>query len=58
MIKKILYTTKLEVLIGGGIRDIQDLRELKKLGVSGALVATALHDGKLKVDELKSAGFM
>lgn len=31
----------------GGVRDAADLRALKRLGISGALVATALHDGRL-----------
>ncbi len=31
----------------GGVRDADDLRILRHTGVSGALVATALHDGRL-----------
>jgi len=58
VLKKILEKTGVEVLVGGGIRSIQELEELRKLGVSGALVATILHNGKLAVDELKSAGFL
>ena len=58
VLKKILEKTGVEVLVGGGIRSIQELEELRKLGVSGALVATILHNGKLEVDELKSAGFL
>lgn len=37
----------IELLAGGGIRDLSDLERLKSLGVRGALVATALHDGRL-----------
>ncbi len=58
LLRNILETTGVEVLVGGGIRGIQELEELRKLGVSGALVATVLHNGKLEVDELKSAGFL
>ena len=58
VLKKILEKTGVEVLVGGGIRSLQELEELRKLGVSGALVATILHNGKLEVDELKSAGFL
>ena len=32
---------------GGGIRNIEDLRLLAAMGCDGALVATALHDGRL-----------
>jgi phosphoribosylformimino-5-aminoimidazole carboxamide ribotide isomerase len=58
VLKGVLEKTKVKVLVGGGIRSLQDLEQLKNLGVSGALVATALHNGKLKVDELQSAGFL
>lgn len=58
ILKEVLKKTEVKVLVGGGIRNLQDLDELRNLGVFGALVATALHDGKLKVDELKSAGFL
>ena len=36
---------EVEVYAGGGIRDANDLRRLEQLGVAGALVASALHDG-------------
>ena len=58
LLRSVLEKTGVEVLVGGGIRSIQELEELGKLGVSGALVATILHNGKLEVDELKSAGFL
>jgi phosphoribosylformimino-5-aminoimidazole carboxamide ribotide isomerase len=58
LLRSVLKKTGIEVLIGGGIRSLQELEELRKLGVSGTLVATILHNGKLKVDELKSANFL
>ena len=58
LLRSVLEKTGVEVLVGGGIRSLQELEELRKLGVSGALVATILHNGKLEVDELKSAGFL
>jgi phosphoribosylformimino-5-aminoimidazole carboxamide ribotide isomerase len=58
LLRNILEKTGVEVLVGGGIRSLQELEELRKLGVSGALVATILHNGKLTVDELKSASFL
>jgi phosphoribosylformimino-5-aminoimidazole carboxamide ribotide isomerase len=58
LLRAILETTGVEVLVGGGIRSLQELEQLKNLGVSGALVATILHNGKLPVDELKSVGFL
>jgi phosphoribosylformimino-5-aminoimidazole carboxamide ribotide isomerase len=58
LLQSVLEKTGVEVLVGGGIRSLQELEQLRKLGVSGALVATILHNGKLKVDELKSASFL
>jgi phosphoribosylformimino-5-aminoimidazole carboxamide ribotide isomerase len=57
VLKDVLERTKVKVLAGGGIRSFQDLENLRTLGASGALVATALHNGKLEVNELKSRGF-
>jgi phosphoribosylformimino-5-aminoimidazole carboxamide ribotide isomerase len=36
-----------DVIAGGGVRDRADLIRLAKAGVRGALVASALHDGRL-----------
>jgi phosphoribosylformimino-5-aminoimidazole carboxamide ribotide isomerase len=58
IIQEILKKTSLKVLTGGGIRNINDLKELKDMGVSGALIATVLHRGMLTLNELKSAGFI
>jgi phosphoribosylformimino-5-aminoimidazole carboxamide ribotide isomerase len=39
---------RVEVIAGGGLRDVADLRRLKRCGVHGVLVASALHDGTLR----------
>ena len=36
-----------EIYAGGGVRDDADLRALEAAGATGALVATALHEGRL-----------
>jgi phosphoribosylformimino-5-aminoimidazole carboxamide ribotide isomerase len=41
-----------ELAAGGGVRDIADLRRLRACGVRTALVASALHDGALRREEL------
>lgn len=43
------------VYVGGGVRDVSDLVELQNMGVSGSLVATALHSGKISINDLKQA---
>jgi phosphoribosylformimino-5-aminoimidazole carboxamide ribotide isomerase len=43
-----------EVAAGGGVRDLADLLRLRDCGVAAALVASALHDGTLRREELDS----
>ncbi len=57
-LKKVIGEIEVDVYVGGGVRDINDLVELKDLGVSGALVATALHKCKISITELKHEGFL
>jgi phosphoribosylformimino-5-aminoimidazole carboxamide ribotide isomerase len=42
----------LELLAGGGVRSVDDLRALDAAGAAGALVATALHSGVIGPREL------
>ncbi len=57
-LKQVLETFNFKVYVGGGVRDIHDLVELENLGVSGALIATALHTGKITTRQLKAEGFL
>lgn len=43
----------LEIIAGGGVRGPQDLRVLEAAGCSAALVASALHDGRLSPDDCR-----
>jgi phosphoribosylformimino-5-aminoimidazole carboxamide ribotide isomerase len=47
-----------DVYVGGGVRGVADLLELKALGVAGVLVATALHTGKISVSDLRRNGLL
>lgn len=42
-----------KVYAAGGVRDTADLRLLRDLGAAGALVASALHAGKIKTGDLE-----
>jgi phosphoribosylformimino-5-aminoimidazole carboxamide ribotide isomerase len=57
-LREVLKTVKAEVLVGGGVRDVKDLVELKGLGVLGVLVATALHSGEISPESLKQAALL
>ncbi len=54
LLKKI-KNKEANLFTGGGIRSLEDLNELKQLSVSGVLIATALHSGKIRVEDLKLA---
>ncbi|HEV3236876.1 MAG TPA: HisA/HisF-related TIM barrel protein, partial [Gemmataceae bacterium] len=43
---------ELELTVGGGIRNCDDLLHLKSLGVSAALVASALHNKTILPEHL------
>lgn len=45
-----------EWISGGGIRGLSDLKRLAEHGCNAALVASALHDGRLTADQLLKAG--
>ena len=44
----------LEIIAGGGVRSASDLQQLEDAGASAALVASALHDGRLTPADLRS----
>lgn len=45
---------QIELIAGGGVRHRDDLHRLADAGVDAALVASALHDGRLTPDDLKA----
>ncbi|UGV40357.1 phosphoribosylformimino-5-aminoimidazole carboxamide ribotide isomerase [Methanococcoides orientis] len=42
-----------DVLLGGGVRGLEDIGQLEDIGIKGALVATALHNGSIPVTMLQ-----
>lgn len=44
---------RVEWITGGGVRDADDLRRLQQIGVSAALVASALHSGQITAQQLQ-----
>ncbi|MCZ7384796.1 MAG: HisA/HisF-related TIM barrel protein [Candidatus Methanoperedens sp.] len=48
--KEVAGLSNHNILVGGGIRDMDDIHALEKIGISGALVATAVHNGKIPVE--------
>ncbi len=44
-----------DIYAAGGVRDGADLTILRRAGISGALVATSLHDGRLRSSDIEAA---
>lgn len=47
-------TPRKNIYAAGGVRHIADLMQLRDMGVAGALIASALHDGRITRDDLKN----
>ena len=58
ILKNVMRTIVINVIVGGGVRDIKDLVELQNIGVFGALLATALHSGRISLEEMRQAGLL
>jgi uncharacterized protein related to proFAR isomerase len=41
------------LILGGGVKGIEDLQVLEDLGFRGALVATAVHNGRIPLEMLR-----
>jgi len=52
ILREALGYANVPVLVGGGVRDMADVRRLRRHGASGALIATALHRGLINKDDL------
>jgi phosphoribosylformimino-5-aminoimidazole carboxamide ribotide isomerase len=46
------HAPQTKIYAAGGIRDADDLQQLKTLGITGALVASSLHDGRISASEI------
>lgn len=42
-----------DILFGGGIKGMDDIQILKEIGINGALVATAVHNGSIPIDLIR-----
>lgn len=51
--ERLRNTTKLQILTGGGITEIQHIEMLKQLGCEGVIIGKALYEGKLDLRAIK-----
>ncbi len=52
VIRKVLDSVDIPIIAGGGIRNVDDILLLRDLEVSGVLISTALHNSKIKREDL------
>ncbi len=46
-LRKLAGKVKVDLIAGGGVRDVNDILKIAKTGVKGVLVASALHQGAI-----------
>lgn len=51
--ERIMGATSIPLIASGGVAGIEDLRRLKKMGLSGAIVGKAYYEGLITLDEMK-----
>ena len=54
--KQMAQSVKINVIASGGVSCLQDIIDLKKLGVSGTILGKALYTGNLKLEDAIHAG--
>jgi phosphoribosylformimino-5-aminoimidazole carboxamide ribotide isomerase len=42
-----------DIILGGGVRSCDGIDELKRIGVKGAIISTAVHDGSIPVEMIR-----
>ncbi|MFB0562857.1 MAG: HisA/HisF-related TIM barrel protein [Candidatus Lokiarchaeia archaeon] len=53
-LKELIQAVNIPVLTGGGIDSVREIIDLQNLGIAGVLVATALHKGKIRPEDLQN----
>ncbi|NLB42736.1 MAG: 1-(5-phosphoribosyl)-5-((5-phosphoribosylamino)methylideneamino)imidazole-4-carboxamide isomerase, partial [Clostridiales bacterium] len=49
--KEMIDKTGLNIIASGGITDIEDLRQMKEINASGAIVGKALYTGAIQLSD-------
>ena len=50
--RALVQISGLRVVASGGISSLEDIRQLKEMGVDGAILGKALYDGMLELEEV------
>jgi len=52
-LRDVAFASEHDVLLGGGVKNEVDLDRLEDLGLAGALVATAVHNGNISLERIR-----
>ncbi len=52
-LRSLRAATSMRILASGGVRTIDDVRELKRIGVDGVVIGRALYEGTISLPKLK-----
>lgn len=55
-IEEAVAASKHDIIVGGGVRCMEDLDAVEKAGAAGAIIASAVHDGKVPLSVLWRSG--
>ncbi|WP_456486238.1 HisA/HisF-related TIM barrel protein [Candidatus Alkanophaga liquidiphilum] len=53
LLSEVVAKSEHDVIFGGGVRSYEDIEALEKMGVSGVIVATIVHDGTIPLSVLR-----
>jgi phosphoribosylformimino-5-aminoimidazole carboxamide ribotide isomerase len=48
------FAPRTRIITGGGVRDASDLETLQERGIDGVLIASALHDQRVSINDVKN----
>lgn len=51
--QEILKETEIQLIASGGISNIEDLREMKKIGCAGTILGKAIYEGRITLKKLQ-----
>lgn len=54
LLEKAASLSKHPAIVGGGVRGIEDLERAESVGAEGAIIASAVHDGKVPLTALRA----
>jgi phosphoribosylformimino-5-aminoimidazole carboxamide ribotide isomerase len=52
--QEIIENSTIELIASGGISNIEDVKEMKKIGCAGTIIGKAIYEGRISLEDLRS----